>query len=128
MASMARVLTSVDVWTQFRCLTEHHVDEGNFVAGERLWEVVPSDEPADVLTIRSTRSIAHAIECAFDDSCGALTCAPGAAIAVRPLTFQVLPELPGIVRCDGRDYTVDEAVNRVLDELVWDDADQGDRA
>lgn len=113
---MAGAMTSVDVWTRFRCLTEHHINEGNFVAGERLWAVVAS---SNTLTIRSTRSGAHAIECAFDDASGRLTCAAGA----DPLAFRVLLDRPGMLRFGRRNYTIAEAVNLVLDELVWDEGD-----
>ena len=117
MAAMAGVMTSVDLWTRFRCLTQRQVDEGNFVAGERLWEVVPS---SNTLTIRSTCSGAHAIECAFDDASGRLTCTAGAG----PLAFRVIPDRPGMLRCRGRNYTLAEAVNLILDELIWDEGDQ----
>jgi hypothetical protein len=123
MASMARSLTSVDVWERFRSVAECRVDEGNCTAGERLWEVVPSQDPEAALTIRSTRWVADTMECAFDLASGALTCAPGEAIGATPLTFQVLP---GRLRRGSRDYTVEEAVSLVLDKLVWDD-EQGDR-
>jgi hypothetical protein len=109
-------------WRQFRTLAERHIQEGNLVAGERLWEVVPADDDS-WLTIRSTRWAADSVECVFDAVTGSLTCAPGAAIAAPPFTFQVLPG--GTVRRGGVECTLDEAVNLVLDELVWKEEAEG---
>jgi hypothetical protein len=110
-------------WRQFRALAQRHIDEGNLVAGERIWEIVQSGDPATWLTIRSTRWAADSVDCVFDVSTGSLTCAPGAAIAAPPLTFQVLPG--GIVRRGGVECTIDEAVNLILDELVWKEEAEG---
>ena len=96
---------------------------GQSIAGERLWEIVQSGDPAAALTIRSTRWAADSVDCVFDVSTGSLTCAPGAAIAAPALTFQVLPS--GIIRRGGMECTIDEAVNLVLDELVWKEEAEG---
>jgi hypothetical protein len=109
-------------WRRFRTIAERHIEEGNLVAGERLWEIIAADD-SRWLTIRSTRWAADSVECVFDASTGSLTCAPGAAISAPPLTFQVLPG--GLVRRGGVECTIDEAVNLVLDELVWKEEAEG---
>jgi hypothetical protein len=110
MAARAAALPGADLWDQFRCSAGRHVDEGNLEAGERLWEIVDPPESGGVLTIRSTSLPADAIECALDVESGHLTCAT--------MTFQVLRDQPGMFRRGGIDYTIDEAVNLILDELV----------
>jgi hypothetical protein len=118
------VCTGTAVWHRFRSLAEHHITEGNLTAGEQLWEVVQSDEASNLLIIRSTRWTADSIECALDLKSGALTCAPGSAICTGPLKFQLVQDKPGMVRRRGKEFTIDEAVQLVLSELVWvDDAD-----
>ena len=109
----------MEFWNRFRSTAEHQIVDGNAEAGERLWEVVPSSDTGTALTIRSTRWDGDAVECAFDASTGALTCAPGPAIHAPTLVFHVLPD--GRVRRGGVDCTMDEAVNLVLGELVWVD-------
>jgi hypothetical protein len=113
---------------RFRTVAERHVKEGNLLAGERLWEVVQSPDGTTLLTIRSTRWAADSVECAFDATTGALTCAPGPAIAAPTLVFQILPDAPGMVRRGGVECTIDEAVNLVLDELVWTDLPGGEES
>jgi hypothetical protein len=119
MAARALSFPGADIWDRFRSSAEHHVGEGNLEAGERLWEIVDSSEAA--LTIRSTSWTADAIECALDIESGKLTCAPGQAIPAAPLTFQVVRDRAGTFRRGGVEYTIDEAVNLILDELVWVD-------
>jgi hypothetical protein len=116
MAARAIAFPGADIWAQFRCAAEHHIGEGNLEAGERLWEIVDCSGPG--LTIRSTNWSTDAIECALDFENGRLTCAPGMAIPNAALTFQVLRDKPGMFRRGGVDYTIDEAVNLILDELV----------
>jgi hypothetical protein len=121
MAARAIAFPGADIWDRFRSSAEHHVGEGNLEAGERLWEIVDCSAAAAALTIRSTSWTADAIDCALDFESGNLTCAPGQAIPAAPLTFQVVRERPGIFRRGGVEFTIDEAVNLILDELVWVD-------
>ena len=128
MAAMTTSLSSACVWRRFRCLAERHIEEGNLVAGERLWEIVPSPDESAALTIRSTRWTSDSVECAYDASTGALTCAPGTAIVAPTLTFHVCTDDPGMFRRGGVDCTVDEAVALVLDELVWFESSEGNES
>jgi hypothetical protein len=125
MAAHAAALTCAGIWERFRGLAERYIEEGNVVAGERLWEVVPSPQPATVLTIRSTRRAGDSVECAFDASTGAIVCAPGPAVPAATVTFHAHPDLPGKVRRGELICTVDEAINLILDELVWDEGSEG---
>jgi hypothetical protein len=117
MAARAIAFPCADIWDRFRCAAQHHIGEGNLEAGERLWEIV--DRSASVLTIRSTSWTSDAIECALDLESGNLTCAPGQAIPAAPLTFQVVRDRAGTFRRGGMEFTIDEAVNLILGELVW---------
>lgn len=122
MAAATTAIPCTEIWQRFRCLAEQRIGEGNLEAGERLWEVVHSPLATTALTIRSTRWTADAIECVLDVEAGALTCAPGEALAAAPWNFQVVPHSRGMVRRGGVDFTIDQAVNVILDELVWLDA------
>ena len=110
MAARAAAFPDAEIWDRFRCSAGRHVDEGNLEAGERLWEIVDPPEAGGVLTIRSTSLSADSIECALDIESGNLTCAS--------MIFQVLRDQSGMFRRGGKDYTIDEAVNLILDELV----------
>lgn len=107
---------------RFQRLAEDLIGEGNFLAEERLWEVRMSGPMS--ITISSVQWEGNAIECTFDPDAGSLRCCPGAVIGHKPLVFDVVPDQNGILRRCGADLTLEEAVQLVLDELVWMDDDE----
>jgi hypothetical protein len=102
-------------WDRFQSLAEVRVQEGNLVAGERLWHIVKSPDVVQALIIQSTRHPADFVECSLDGQSRVLTCRQGSAIGSGVLSFQ-LPEAP--LPAEGR-CTVEQALGLILDQLVW---------
>ena len=107
-------------WERFQCFAEQRVKEGNMVAGEALWEVVCVTGAGPRLTIRSTRNTDDALECSLDPESGILTCTPCLAGGAGPWRLQLryggTPSSPG---CEESACSIYEAVDWILDELVW---------
>ena len=125
MAAQAGIVPSIahkmDFWDRFQCLTEQRVKEANFVAAERLWEIGKAAGAAQTLTIRSTIDPSNFLECSLDAEAGVLTCRQGSALKVDSLRFQLLGGTVDMLRREGRDCTLDQAITLILDELVWID-------
>src|SRR5215469_15869626 len=77
----------IQCWNQFQSLAEGRVNEGNLVAGERLWELVKSSDPAGRLIIRSSSDPADSVECSLN--AGVLTCRSGSRIECDALEFRL---------------------------------------
>ena len=107
------------LWSLLRRLAEQRVSEGNIVAGERLWELVPSSSEELQFTIRSIRDQSDSIECLLDPETGVLTCKTGAVINGESLTFQLLGGTCWKMQCAGKNCTIDEVIARMLDQLIW---------
>jgi hypothetical protein len=106
----------IQCWNQFQSLAEGRVNEGNLVAGERLWELVKSPDPAGRLIIRSSSEPADCVECSLD--AGVLTCRPGPAIECDALVFRVAADTAGMLLADEPRFTLDQALTMILDQLV----------
>ena len=119
-AAMAPSLAKeTGLWDRFQCVAEQRIKEGNLLAGERLWEIGRSPGMPHTFTIRSTIDPADFLECSLDGEAGVLTCTPGSAIRADPLRFQVSGETAGALGREGRDFTLEQAIFLILDELVW---------
>jgi hypothetical protein len=106
-------------WSVLRRLAEQRVSEANIVAGERLWELVPSSGGTMQFTIRSIRDQSDSIECLLCPETGVLTCKTGAAINGESLTFQLLGGTCWTMQCAGKNCTIDDVIARMLDQLIW---------
>ncbi len=112
-------VTNTGFWSLLQGLAEQRVSECNIVAGELLWELVRSSSGGMQFTIRSARDQSDSIDCSLDRETGVLTCAPGAGINAESLTFQVLGATCWTLQSASEDCTVDQAVARMLDQLIW---------
>ncbi len=110
---------AVQFWERFRSLAGRRVEEGNILCGERLWVVAAQPGAAQPLTIRSTSDPTDLVECSLDLESGVVTCIPGAAIRAGALQFETLGATTACLRSDGALYSVEQALDMVLDELVW---------
>ena len=128
MAPRAVAAPSVDYtqcWNRFQSLTEGRIHEGNVVAGERLWELVKSPDPGRQLIIRSSIDPADFVECSLDPGAGVLTCQPGSAIECDVLVFRLADDTAGGLLVDDRQFSLEQAVTMILDQLVWMDSCEG---
>jgi hypothetical protein len=115
----------IQCWNRFQSLAEGRIDEGNLVAGERLWELVKSQDPGRRLVIRSSIDPADFVECSLDLGAGVLTCRPGSAIECDTLVFRLADGTAGRLLVDERQFTLEQAVTMILDKLVWMDSCEG---
>ena len=113
---MARSVEHIQCWKQFQSLAEGRVNEGNLVAGERLWELVKSPDPAGRLVIRSSSDPADSFECSLN--AGVLTCRPGSAIECDALEFRLAGDSAGMLLADEHRFTLEQALTMILDTLV----------
>jgi hypothetical protein len=120
---MARSVEHIQCWNQFQSLAEGRVNEGNLVAGERLWELVKSPDPAGRLVIRSSSDPADSFECSLN--AGVLTCRPGSAIECDALEFRLAGDGAGMLLADEHRFTVEQALTMILDTLVSMDSCEG---
>ncbi len=111
----------IEIWDRFRSLAAGRVHEGNMLAGERLWEIVnsPDREARLNLTIQSTKHPADLVACRLDPKANLLTCSPGPANHSGPLTFDLLGEPVERLRRGAWEGTLDQALNLILDQLLW---------
>jgi hypothetical protein len=109
----------IEIWDRFQSLAAGRVHEGNAVAGERLWEIVtlPDTEPRFI--IQSTKHPADLVACSLDSKANLLTCSPGPANHSGPLTFHLLGEPVDRLRRGAWEGTLDQALNLILDQLLW---------
>lgn len=112
-------MEDIGFWACFQSLVQGRVEEGNLVAGERFWEVLHSPGAAAALIIRSTRNAAEAVSCSFDFQGARLTCTPGCLTQRETLTFHLVPEKECRLRRGEWEGTVDQALDAILDQLVW---------
>ncbi|MFN7992668.1 MAG: hypothetical protein U0Q18_03665 [Bryobacteraceae bacterium] len=123
MAARAPIVPAVsagmDLWDRFLSLAEQYVQEGNFLAGECLWEIGKLPGTLSAMVIRSTMDPAGSVECSFDPETGVLTCAPGSGARVNPVSFQLLRTAADETRTEGGTCTLEHAIAFILDELVW---------
>ena len=117
--SVPMATADTNFWNRFRCLAERRVSEGNVVAGERLWELVPSSGWESRFIVRSTKYLCDCVECSLDLESGFITCTPGSATDSSQVRFQLLEGKHGKLRRDGVECTIDQAVAWILDQLVW---------
>lgn len=101
-------------WERFQLLAEQHIEEGNMLAGERLWKIERRTDASEALVIRSTVDPCNHLECSLDLRSGTLTCVPGS------LRFQVPGGAESVLRRDDAVYTLEQALCLILDELVRD--------
>ena len=106
----------IQCWNQFQSLAEGRVNEGNLVAGECLWELVKSSDPAGRLIIRSSSDPADSVECSLN--AGVLTCRPGSAIECEALEFRLAGDITGMPLADEHRFTLEQALTMILDKLV----------
>ena len=106
----------IQCWNQFQSLAEARVNEGNLVAGERLWELVKLPDPAGRLIIRSSNDPDHFVECSLH--AGVLTCRPGSAIECDALVFRFAGDTAGMLLADEHRFTLEQALTIILDQLV----------
>jgi hypothetical protein len=104
---------------------ERRVQEGNLLAGEPVWRIATHSGEPRRFTIQSTAALADFMECSLDLERGLLTCSRGEAIGSTPLRFELPAGDIGTLRCGTAQYTLDEAVLAMLDELVWTEEDEG---
>jgi len=113
----------IQCWNQFQSLAEGRVNEGNLVAGERLWELVKSPDPTGGLIIRSSSDPADSFECSLN--AGVLTCRPGSAIECDALEFRLAGDTVGMLLADEHRFTLEQALTTILDTLVsMDDCEE----
>jgi hypothetical protein len=110
-------------WEQFRKLAVERVNEGNALAGERLWEVVESGSQPGRLLIRSTACPSNLADCRIDPRTRVLLCRNESSSQRTALKFHFVQGTPPVLRSGGREFTINEALSEVLDRLVW--ADEG---
>jgi hypothetical protein len=106
-------------WDRFQNLAEIRVQEGNLLAGERLWQIVKSPDVMQALIIQSTRHPADFVECSVDRQARVLTCRSGSAIGSGILSFSMR-------EASESECTIEQALGLILDQLTW--ADDGDCA
>ena len=122
MAARALVIPAgsagMDLWQRFLSLADQYVQEGNFLAGECLWEIGTLPGACSAMVIRSTTDPAGFVECSFDSETGILSCRPGSAIRVDPVSFPLFDVANDALRQECGACTLEEAISFVLDELV----------
>jgi hypothetical protein len=102
-------------WERFQAELESRVREGNAVADDSLWVISRTGGPLCCVTVESAICSGDRLECSFDAERGLLVFAPGPAVNAGTLRFQCQG---GKLVCGEREYTLDEALNLALDELV----------
>jgi hypothetical protein len=108
-----------EIWDRFQALAAGRIQEGNALAGERLWEIVNSPGIEAWLVIQSTRHPTDLVACSLDPKRNLLTCSPGPAIPSGPLAFHLLGEPVERLRRGEWEGTLDQALNLILDQLIW---------
>jgi hypothetical protein len=106
----------IQCWNRFQSLAEGRINEGNLVAGERLWELVKTPDPAGRLIIRSTSDAAGFVECSLH--AGVLTCRLGSALECDALVFRLADDASGMPLGDEHRFALEQALTRILDQLV----------
>lgn len=114
----------IQCWTRFQSLAEGRINEGNLVAGERLWELVKSPDLPARLIIRSSSDHGEFVECSLDAD--VLTCRPGLAIDCNALVFRLAGDAGGMASTDEHRFTIEQALTMVLDRLVSMDSGEGE--
>ena len=105
-------------WDRFQHLAAVRVRECNIVAGEELWITTGAADPIPTVVVVSTTCSQNRVECSFDPDRRILACKPGPALRIEPHQFEWIAETGDILRRESREFTLDEAVNLLLDELV----------
>lgn len=122
MAAMSALVSSKAVhfefWDKFQRLAESRVRECNALAGERLWQTTAAPGAAPLFRVQSTTLPGDSIECLFDYDAGILTCRFGPALQAATLEFQLTGETVDALRQGGGDFTLEQSLTLVLDELV----------
>jgi|ERR1700730_9761698 hypothetical protein len=108
----------IESWDRFQRLAELQVQECNAVAGECLWRTATAPDRAPLFSVQSTARPGISVECSFDVEHGMLTCKPGSAIQADTLEFQFIGETVVTLRRGGGEFTLEQALGLVLDELV----------
>ncbi len=111
-------------WDRFLQEATLRVDECNAIAGEILWRTAASPDPSPLFTVQSVGRPENSLECTFDFDLGKLTCKPGCA--ARPLVFQLVDGGTGTLRRGRTKVSLKDAVEQILDELVWTDPCSGE--
>jgi hypothetical protein len=111
-------------WDRFQNLAETRVQEGNLLAGERLWQIVKSPDVVQALIIQSTRYPSDFVECSLDGQSCVLTCRSGAAIGSGVLSFHMPDAKAGFTLASECECTIEQALGLILDQLVW--VEEGD--
>jgi hypothetical protein len=106
-------------WDRFQQVAMERVRECNAIAGEVLWVAEGSSSPTAPFTVRSVEHSDNSVACSFDTARAKLTCRPGPAIAANPLVFYAVDGTLGTFRCGTTRFTLEEALGRILDELMW---------
>jgi hypothetical protein len=107
-------------WERFQAELEDRIREGNAVADDSLWLISRTGGPPCRVTVESAICSGDRIECSFDSDRGLLVFAPGPAVNGGVLHFQYIG---GKLVCGDHEYTLDEALNLALDELVCTNED-----
>ena len=107
-------------WERFQSEVELRVRECNAIAGEPLWVMSGMSAPIRRLTVASATRPGNRMDCSFEIGRGILVCAPGPGVRAKRLRFRFTE---GVLLLDGREYSIDEALRLVLDELVCIDED-----
>lgn len=106
------------VWNRFRSLSQQRIQEGNVVAGERLWTLVDAAAGVPGFTIVHAGCSEDSVVCSLDLASWTLTCTPGPTAGCAALTFALTGRSRIRLRHEGRERTLDEAVTLILDALV----------
>lgn len=107
------------LWTQFQDLAKHLIDEGNTIAGERLWSLVTTSGPSPKFTIGCSKAKDDRVECSLNMETGVVTCKPGPASDRAPFRFEFMPDPGGKLWGWGKAWSLEEALAMILGELVW---------
>jgi hypothetical protein len=115
MGSLAETGWAGESWQRFAALVCRNVQEGNQLAGDRLWAVWKP--PGRMrLVVRSLRR-GVLVRCSWAESTSTLTVVPAAEAAVQPMRF--------VVSGTAASKTIEQAISAIFDAPIWTEDTDG---
>jgi hypothetical protein len=111
-------MSALEFWDRFHNRVEACVQQFNDTAGKALWVSRSFGPFVHQINVESESRATHRIECSFDLDRGMLRCRPGPGLKIKPFQFQWTGGSADLLKQDGKEFTLANAVKVVLNRLV----------
>jgi hypothetical protein len=111
-------LNAIAFWDRFHRQADLRVRQFSRAAGKPLLVTRSSGPFVHRLSVEFAGRPAYRIECSFDLDRKMLHCRPGPALEPNEFQFQWIPEAGGILQMNGGNFTLDAAIDLVLNRLT----------